>query len=185
MADEGRGFPVGTPGYIPPETWVTNKWYPRGDIFSMAVTVLQVIIDRVPEPELGVVGIFQEVCNVSNQAALMEAIAQLTSVKHPPLHLMPPQLHGLAQLLACCLDKDRNRRPRAPQALADRWLSGNSSPVVTVATPGMPVTAPVQVLQQQAGQAGAPRPVALGVVPAQAGQPQQLKVVRVISQPTN
>merc|ERR1711879_349456 len=26
----GKGFPVGTPGYIPPETWDKNKWYPRG-----------------------------------------------------------------------------------------------------------------------------------------------------------
>eukprot|EP00971_Amphidinium_carterae_P053962 1062501-Amphidinium_carterae.1 len=41
---EGVG---GTPGYIPPETWSTGKWFPRGDNFSMGVTMVQ-LTDRMP-----------------------------------------------------------------------------------------------------------------------------------------
>lgn len=128
MAQEGRGFPVGTPGYIPPETWSTNKWYPRGDIFSMAVTLLQLAIDRVPDPERHVCGIFQEVAMVPNAAAMMQMVAHATHTVVPPVHLVPAQMPGFRKLLALCLEKDRNVRPRAPQALADNWFSGNPTP---------------------------------------------------------
>merc|ERR1712032_1684645 len=33
----------GTPGYIPPETWRSHKWAPRGDCFSMGVTMFQLL----------------------------------------------------------------------------------------------------------------------------------------------
>merc|ERR1719446_278614 len=47
-ADEKRQI-CGTPGYIPPETWQMQKWYPTGDVFSMGVAMLQLVIDQIPE----------------------------------------------------------------------------------------------------------------------------------------
>merc|ERR1719160_1761995 len=39
----------GTPGYIPPETWQMQKWIPKGDVFSMGVLMIQLVINQVPE----------------------------------------------------------------------------------------------------------------------------------------
>jgi len=36
----------GTPGYIPPETWETNRWVPKGDNYSMGIVFLQVLLDK-------------------------------------------------------------------------------------------------------------------------------------------
>merc|ERR1712039_355523 len=33
----------GTPGYIPPETWSSGVWYPKGDVFSMGVVCYQML----------------------------------------------------------------------------------------------------------------------------------------------
>lgn len=35
--EDSVGSPAGTPGYIPPETWQTEVWYPVGDVFSMGI----------------------------------------------------------------------------------------------------------------------------------------------------
>merc|ERR1712048_666704 len=43
----------GTPGYIPPETLQTTKWYPKGDCFSLGVTMLQLVLDQIPESGKG------------------------------------------------------------------------------------------------------------------------------------
>merc|ERR1719329_227002 len=59
---EGSG-PCGTPGYIPPETWQTYKWFPRGDIFSMGVVCVQLLADKVPDDKRGRLGIFTEGCS--------------------------------------------------------------------------------------------------------------------------
>merc|ERR1719446_763044 len=72
MAQEDSGCPHGTPGYVPPETLDTLMWFPRGDLFSLGVVMMQVVIDKVPDlsaqrdrTTLG--GIFHEGCLTANE----------------------------------------------------------------------------------------------------------------------
>merc|ERR1719414_1800257 len=72
----------GTPGYIPPETWDTGKWFPKGDIFSLGVVIVQLMANKLPP--LGARtpwtkgGIFLEGC------ATFPEIQHATKTRHLP-----------------------------------------------------------------------------------------------------
>lgn len=119
----GGGGPCGTPGYIPPETWRSGKWFPRGDMFSFGVTCLQLLTEKIPdEPEhdTGKRGIFTE------GVASMDQIIMATETRLPPFHLMQIQSPALQQWLQICLDKRMHARQRAPQILNHPWFTGAS-----------------------------------------------------------
>jgi serine/threonine protein kinase len=110
--------PCGTPGYIPPETFEKMRWYPRGDIFSMAVTVMQVLIyneaDVRPLGSNGKPnrrGIFVDGCSG------LREIAMATTSREPPWQKMPFEFAQLTELLKTLLVKKVELRPRAPQVL--------------------------------------------------------------------
>lgn len=106
----------GTPGYIPPETWATSKWFPRGDVFSMGVVCVQMLTGMVPNGSWQQ-GVF------CNGCLSMQDVMRATSTRQPPLHRAIPQSPELLAWLGSCLEKDFTRRPRAPQVLAMPWFS--------------------------------------------------------------
>jgi serine/threonine protein kinase len=112
----------GTPGYIPPETWVQRRWFPGGDVFSMGVVMLQVLIDKIPASS-GVRtqqtpgGIFLEGTSTYRQ------VAEATRTRQPPVHLIPRAFSGITEVVLATLRKDFVSRLRAPQVLAHPWFS--------------------------------------------------------------
>lgn len=131
MVGKPHGLPGGTPGYIPPETLDTSTWFPRGDIFSMGVTIFQVMADKIPPQGARTVatpgGIFVEGC------LTIQDIMNATRQREPPWHLLPPTMPGLTQLLKPMLSKQMRNRPTAPKVLKDQWFATESEvkPVVS------------------------------------------------------
>jgi len=122
MAKLDNGSPQGTPGYVPPETLETLMWFPRGDLFSMGVVIMQVITDKVPDLEVArdrdtPGGIFHEGCLSAKE------IFTATCNREPPFHLMPEEYPLLSALVARLLQKKRKDRPTAPGALQDPWFA--------------------------------------------------------------
>lgn len=111
----------GTLGYIAPETWVTGKMYPRGDVFAMGVVIMQMLLDRVPPhhspPPCGVLmgGIF------TDGAKDMQDVQTATCVRNPPFILLSARFPLLAKLAERVLEKDASRRPCAKQVLR-HWI---------------------------------------------------------------
>eukprot|EP00811_Abedinium_folium_P016531 NODE_2546_length_2191_cov_10.487888.p1 GENE.NODE_2546_length_2191_cov_10.487888~~NODE_2546_length_2191_cov_10.487888.p1 ORF type:complete len:688 (-),score=163.81 NODE_2546_length_2191_cov_10.487888:126-2012(-) len=119
MAGEDRGL-CGTPGYIPPETWSEGKWFPRGDVFSMGVVMVQLLTNTVPNEEMQVQGIFQEGC------MSMEDLETATLTRQPSFEALEIQDDRFVMLCVQCLAKERRDRLKAPQALQNSWLAGGS-----------------------------------------------------------
>jgi len=111
----------GTPGYMPPETLQRKMWFPKGDVFSMGVTMMQVICDKIPPTGARTVrtpgGIFVEGCRT------LEDIANATRTRQPPFHLVPKEMPLLTAFLARLLNKQMPERPSAYQSLKDPWFS--------------------------------------------------------------
>lgn len=120
---EDGGGPCGTPGYIPPETWGTGKWYPRGDMFSMGVVCFQLLADMVPDEKTGKEGLFSEGCGT------MDEITSATSSRKPPWSRLKPQSQELLDWLMLCLEVDKVKRLRAPQILEMPWFVNTLSNV--------------------------------------------------------
>jgi serine/threonine protein kinase len=102
-----RAIIHGTPGYIAPEVWDTKIWCPAGDMFSLGVVIVQVL--------LGKVGIFTE--NTRTYKEVKEATKQ----RLPPLELMPAECPSLQWLTKHLLAKDYLSRPTASNLLLDPW----------------------------------------------------------------
>merc|ERR1719235_2996342 len=79
MAKEDNGCPHGTPGYVPPETLETMMWFPRGDLFSMGVVIMQMMTNKIPSGST--CGIFQDGCKDVRE------IFAATRTRPAPLHL--------------------------------------------------------------------------------------------------
>jgi len=120
---ESQG-PCGTPGYIPPETWSSGKWFPRGDMFSFAVVCFQLLADKVPDEKTGAAGIF------TDGAQSMDDVIRITNTRQVPWQLMKINNPQLQHWLAGCLDKQILNRPRAPQVLENPWFGGQLAAVV-------------------------------------------------------
>eukprot|EP00811_Abedinium_folium_P018448 NODE_2737_length_2155_cov_24.247041.p1 GENE.NODE_2737_length_2155_cov_24.247041~~NODE_2737_length_2155_cov_24.247041.p1 ORF type:complete len:637 (+),score=160.68 NODE_2737_length_2155_cov_24.247041:144-1913(+) len=119
MTGDDRGL-CGTPGYIPPETWTEGKWFPRGDVFSMGVIMVQLLTNTVPNEEAQVQGIFQDGC------MSMEDLQTATLTRQPPFEALEIQDDRFIMLCVQCLAKERRERLKAPQALQNSWLAGGS-----------------------------------------------------------
>ncbi|CAK0902509.1 unnamed protein product [Prorocentrum cordatum] len=119
----------GTPGYIPLETLETGWWYPRGDIFSMGVTFLQLVIGRTPSGDGTVLGVLQ--AEVSGSAAVVRAAKEMRL----PWERFPLDLPLLRDLLAQMLDRDRRARPTAARARRHRWFSAGAGPLSRACAP--------------------------------------------------
>merc|ERR1712217_921866 len=110
-----RGGVCGTPGYIPPETWHTGRWYPKGDCFSLGVVALQMLIDSSE-------GVF------TAGASCFEDIRSITCSREPPLQMIPPQHQDLVELIRQLLAKDPSARITAADASEGQWLNVEQSP---------------------------------------------------------
>lgn len=126
MVTASNGMPGGTPGYMPPETIKQRKWFPRGDVFCLGVTFIQVLLDKSPPtgPRTTTTpgGIFVEGCRT------IEDIFNATLSRKPPLDMMPKQLTDLTDLLAAMLTKDVSERPTAAQVLGKEWFDSALTP---------------------------------------------------------
>uniref|UniRef100_A0A7S1ALD0 Protein kinase domain-containing protein n=1 Tax=Noctiluca scintillans TaxID=2966 RepID=A0A7S1ALD0_NOCSC len=103
----------GTPGYIPPETWRTKKWYPKGDVFSLGVCMVQLLVDKY--------GIFTENC------ANMSEVSEATQHRPVPLELLPRSWVRLPCLVGRLLARDQQDRFTVNRALEDPWFNDESS----------------------------------------------------------
>jgi len=116
-ADRGRVV-YGTPGYIAPEVWSTRKWFPRSDIFSMGVVVVQMMMNITSDTCSGTPpGIFTE------DTSTYRDVAMATKTRQPPFHLMSPEFPGLVALARKLLDKSLRKRPMVSQLLGDPWFT--------------------------------------------------------------
>lgn len=116
MDGEASGI-CGTPGYIPPETYESCRWYPRGDVFSMGVVVYQLMTNRVPTDDGDVPAFFVENCET------LEDVAERTISRIPPMDGLPFNNSKLRDLLHGCLHKQRHKRKTAPQTVQNAWLT--------------------------------------------------------------
>lgn len=105
----------GTPGYIPPETFQTQQWQPRGDIFSMGITFFQLLTGNVPTSDGSVMGVLQR----GDYQALTLRVAV-------PWQEFPQGMPVLGQLVASMLVANMYERPRAFQVLEHEWFSSDS-----------------------------------------------------------
>mmetsp|Transcript_127294 Transcript_127294/g.407464 ORF Transcript_127294/g.407464 Transcript_127294/m.407464 type:complete len:846 (-) Transcript_127294:30-2567(-) len=117
----------GTPGYIPPETWRSRKWFPKGDVFCMGVCMLHLLLGRS--------GIFTDGARLPPKG--LEDIAAFTTSRPPPLDQLPPALGATSGLLGGLLAKDMATRMNAFQALEHPWFQVGSA----VASPLPPSSA--------------------------------------------
>lgn len=106
----------GTPGYIPPETWMSRKWYPKGDCFSLGVVMLQLVSGNVPCEKESKMGIF-----VAGAQSLQD-VANITCTRPTPLELVGPGFLDLQGLLSRVLQKEQSRRINAVQVFQLPWM---------------------------------------------------------------
>jgi len=101
------GTIYGTPGYIPPEVLETKKWFPRSDVFSMGVVLLQMMTDRVLDFDSKMpCGIF------TADAFTYRDVAEATRTCRPPFDALPPDFAGLDSLAKNLLEKCLTMRTR-------------------------------------------------------------------------
>eukprot|EP00401_Gymnodinium_catenatum_P062174 CAMPEP_0117535374 /NCGR_PEP_ID=MMETSP0784-20121206/40902_1 /TAXON_ID=39447 /ORGANISM="" /LENGTH=661 /DNA_ID=CAMNT_0005331899 /DNA_START=6 /DNA_END=1991 /DNA_ORIENTATION=+ len=115
-----REYLCGTPGYIPPETWDRNIWFPKGDCFSMGVCVLQLLTDRVPIATR--TGTYLRPPIFAEGAMSYPDVERTTALVRPPLHLMPQQYPMMVELVKQLLEKDQAHRPNAARVLRHPWF---------------------------------------------------------------
>jgi serine/threonine protein kinase len=119
MGAHDTGMVAGTPGYIPPETLRTRKWFPKGDIFSLGVVVFQMLTDTTPDTTAICIGpqprgLFLERC--SSFREVCEATFKRTP-QYEKITCTFPRLGSLSEQL---LLKDHSLRPRALELLQAR-----------------------------------------------------------------
>ncbi|CAJ1401613.1 unnamed protein product [Effrenium voratum] len=107
----------GTPGYIPPETWETEWWYPKGDIFSTGIMFFQLMIGQVPGDE--VLGVLQ---TDGDRDEDMAAALKL----HLPWERFPGEMPELRALVAQMTLRQLAQRPSAKGALEHEWFHSDS-----------------------------------------------------------
>eukprot|EP00928_Gymnodinium_smaydae_P052739 TRINITY_DN3688_c0_g2_i1.p1 TRINITY_DN3688_c0_g2~~TRINITY_DN3688_c0_g2_i1.p1 ORF type:complete len:712 (+),score=187.67 TRINITY_DN3688_c0_g2_i1:52-2136(+) len=112
----------GTPGYIPPETWKTQKWYPKGDCFSLGITMLQLVTHNVPDQKTGRMAFFVRGANS------LPEVASLTQSRPAPLDLVPDQYREFKDLVWRLLRKDQGQRINAVQVFSHAWFAHAGSP---------------------------------------------------------
>jgi len=120
-----NGMPGGTPGYMPPETIDRRRWVPKGDVFCLGVTMIQVFLGKMPPTGPRTTstpgGIFVEGCQT------VQDMFDATKTCQPPFHLLP-NMPGLHELLTAMLQKDVAVRPTASNVLGFQWFAVVESP---------------------------------------------------------
>jgi len=122
-----KGGVSGTPGYIPPETWETGYWYPVGDIYSLGITMFQLMVGQVPSSTGSVLGVLQPSPDPQ----------QLRNVGlHPqlPWQRFPKEMPVLEELVRAMAAPARTSRLRAPQCLSHKWFSARTDASLPPAT---------------------------------------------------
>lgn len=102
-----RTIIYGTPGYIPPEVWLSKNWVPLSDMFSLGVVIMQMIIGRT--------GIFTEGAKTYRQ------MEEIVGRRTPPFELLPPDLPSLRWCAQKLLLKNLSGRPTAATLLHEPW----------------------------------------------------------------
>eukprot|EP00403_Amphidinium_massartii_P045677 CAMPEP_0178459248 /NCGR_PEP_ID=MMETSP0689_2-20121128/48017_1 /TAXON_ID=160604 /ORGANISM="Amphidinium massartii, Strain CS-259" /LENGTH=780 /DNA_ID=CAMNT_0020085689 /DNA_START=51 /DNA_END=2389 /DNA_ORIENTATION=- len=149
---------AGTPGYIPPETWQTGKWFAEGDVFSMGVVMVQMLADSVPiTPSYGEVkfGVFTAGVKTNEEIRQATETRDLTDVND----LLPAEWVHFKTLIGNVTAKDLMKRWRVLQVLDHPWFS---SPALTG-----PEYNPLQAKRLRLGQSG-PTPTPADASPAPA-----------------
>lgn len=122
MVTAPNGMPAGTPGYMPPETIQLRRWFPRGDIFCLGVTLIQVLLGKSPPqgPRTTTTpgGIFVEGCQT------IRDIFNATVQREPPFTSIPASVPQLCELLRAMLSKSVAKRPTASNVLGFEWFQG-------------------------------------------------------------
>merc|ERR1712232_1096259 len=92
--------------------------FPVGDLFSMGVVLMQVLIDQVPGTDGSPgQGIFLAGCTS------LPEVQQATRTRQPPFELMPQSMSSFTSILKQVLQKHMTLRPRAPRILQDKLFS--------------------------------------------------------------
>jgi serine/threonine protein kinase len=94
---------VGTDAYMPPEECVLGEASPASDVFSLAVTLFELLTDEIPFPD----------------ATEEMPYPQLHHVARPLRELRPDVPKALEQVVAACLDRDPAKRPALAQLLPE------------------------------------------------------------------
>jgi len=114
------GICGGTPGYIPPETLRTRKWFPGGDVFSLGVVVFQMLTDSTPNGTTCIGpqprGLFLEGCSTFRE------VCEATFKRTPQYEKITCNFPRLDSLTEQLLRKDQQLRPRAPAVLQGPWF---------------------------------------------------------------
>lgn len=95
----------GTPGYIPPETWQSGNWYPRGDIYSLGVAFFQLLAGTMVESAIG-------------------------KTMRIPMEKFPKGSAELADFVGHMTFPIRQHRPRAREALQHAWMISSSNGII-------------------------------------------------------
>merc|ERR1712087_1053751 len=109
----------GTPGYIPPETWETGRWVPKGDIYSMSLVCFQVLSDQSGSDD---VAPFVQAHSQEEEEFKQRASQSL------PWDMVPPDLEqrdAVIDWLAAGINKRVKDRPTARAILAFPWFVAN------------------------------------------------------------
>merc|ERR1740117_1793788 len=114
-ASTSRTVIYGTPGYIAPEVWDVKTWCPKGDMFSLGVVFLQLLIDRVPDSCCRC-GVFVE--NTKN----FREVRTATQTREIPCDRIPCSHTHLRAFVEQLLERDPTMRPSAADLLCDSWI---------------------------------------------------------------
>lgn len=142
--DEQRTVIYGTPGYIAPEVWDAKTWGKEGDMFSLGVVMLQLMLDRVPDSGNNC-GIFVE------DTSSYRDVRAATQNREPPFECLPASYPQLGQLARQMLQKDPSLRPSATmmeaeiEALSESWTEiVEASDEAETPPPGMALFEPCE-----------------------------------------
>lgn len=105
----------GTPGYIPPETYEEEQWYPRGDVFSLGIVFFQLMTGQVPSKDGRRPGVLYG--NGDPRGAARRG--DLPWERFPDMLLLKDLVSWMTQRI-------RIQRPRPFQALSHQWFSSYS-----------------------------------------------------------
>eukprot|EP00928_Gymnodinium_smaydae_P080760 TRINITY_DN6439_c0_g1_i2.p1 TRINITY_DN6439_c0_g1~~TRINITY_DN6439_c0_g1_i2.p1 ORF type:complete len:518 (-),score=85.80 TRINITY_DN6439_c0_g1_i2:192-1745(-) len=128
------GAIAGTPGYQPPETVETKRWYAGGDVFSLGVVVFQVFTDKVPWASAPSLSRSPSRVSEARRGLFLEGTRTLADIYHatmtrePPFNLMSQRCSDeFVDFTRHMLRKPLRGRPRPSRALHHPWLLAATS----------------------------------------------------------
>ncbi|SGY24186.1 BQ5605_C019g09019 [Microbotryum silenes-dioicae] len=107
---------IGTSFYLSPERIKGGKYSITSDVWSMAVTVLEVAVNRYPFPGPGEAPIQSPV-----ELLMYLARADVAKLEDEPEHGIK-YTNGFRNFIQCCLDKDPASRPSPQSLMTHGWI---------------------------------------------------------------